>query len=351
MHFQISKRSVFGRKLSKGPLRRVPFFVIALLTPVYLKFYSLAKISVYEDFFISSQLTFVTSLHELPREFKQCRRDHSKRAALHSWSNEFSRTVILADNDQICNELSYMNLRNTDCIVHDCIYANHTVPSVRCLLIQAERLVGDGGTVMFSNSDLIYWNTTVALQIAKHTFEDFLLVGKRLDTDFRKVCDSNLQLQHENGDMLLTSKPFTEKLVDNAVLHNEYGIDYFIFTKGSLPFHTMPDFLIGAWKWDNWLLDTVVRKTNLPLIDVTEVLQAVHLQTTKGTHYDRIGTEWNKDEYMRFYGLKDSMHLLNDPYPVGYGSIKYTPFLINESAMIAPKQCYSDLPMRKMIEC
>jgi len=329
----------------------VPLILLGLLTPVYVKLYSLSNIAIYEDFFISDQLTFVTSLHELPREFNRCSREHSKRAALHSWSHEFSRTIILADNDGICDALKEMDLVNMHCIVHDCIYSNHTVPSVRCLLIQTERLVGDGGAVMFSNSDLIYKNTTLALQMARKKFNDFILVGKRLDTDFRKVCDSNLPFMKKKGDKLLTSPRFSRRLVENAILHNEYGIDYFIFTKGSLPLHMMPDFLIGAWKWDNWLLDTVVRKSNVPLIDTTEVVQAVHLQTTKGTHHDRIGTEWNKDEYMRFYRLKDSMHLLNDPYPVGYGSIKYTPFLMNGSAMIANKQCYSDLPSRKMIEC
>lgn len=309
---------------------------------------------------VKSPITFVTSLADLHLEFNECSPKHARIAALYSWADEFESVVILADDENtVCQSLRLLGLANVRCVgTLECIHPPQTRPSVKCLLEAGERFVKPGALVMFSNSDLIYRDVGLAIHIAETYFKDYILVGKRLDADFAGTCLSGHGRSvlsgwgsNTNGAILVHDK-FQRALLLNATLHDEYGIDYLVYTKGSLPLHRMPDFLIGIWKWDSWMLDNIVRTSDVPLIDSTGTIKAIHLQTTLAEHRNRSGAEYNKDLYIKYYDLKPPVHLLNDPFPVGYGTIDYAPFVIAETnGTILRRWCYSNLPGRSNEDC
>lgn len=90
---------------------------------------------------------------------------------------------------------------------------------------------------------------------------------------------------------------------ENAVYHGDYGIDYFVYFKGLLPLKVMPNFLLGVWKWDNWLLDTLIRGGIVPVIDGTSLLDAIHLRLNNVSHEARDGYDVNQALYVQYFNI------------------------------------------------
>ena len=65
----------------------------------------------------------------------------------------------------------------------------------------------------------------------------------------------------------------------------DVAIDYFLFPRVVAADLEMPDFAIGRPRWDNWTLYRV-RALGLPLIDLTNVVTAVH-QNHDYSHHRR----------------------------------------------------------------
>ena len=55
--------------------------------------------------------------------------------------------------------------------------------------------------------------------------------------------------------------------------HSCTGIDYFIFKKGMFP--KLPEFVVGRWGWDNWLI-WKARRHMVPVIDGSKNIIAIH---------------------------------------------------------------------------
>lgn len=279
-------------------------------------------------------ITFVSALADFPssHELESCSKAFSKHLALRMWAEEFQNVLILGDNDKVCDSLQELKLSNVKCIVHECAHVEEAKPILPCLLRMAEsQTITD--TIAFGNSDLIYRGMRKAVRIAKTYFDGFLIVGKRLDIEFSDLCKSISSVRSPKY-----APSYLEIFKNNGTYHNEYGIDYFLFTKGALPLQDMPNFVIGAWKWDTWLLDTIIRKDVVPVIDGTDAIDAIHLQTTRAIHEERQGSDHNRILFERFYQINTSIpmwvrpspygHLLNDPYPSGYGTIAFAPYKI-----------------------
>jgi hypothetical protein len=63
------------------------------------------------------------------------------------------------------------------------------------------------------------------------------------------------------------------KLANRGIFHQGGGADYFLFRKGL--WSDIPPFAIGRTMWDNWLIYSALKR-NMPVIDATEVITAVH---------------------------------------------------------------------------
>lgn len=69
------------------------------------------------------------------------------------------------------------------------------------------------------------------------------------------------------------SPGWQEGLMRAGQPHRMTGADYFIFPK--ILHLDIPDFYVGRWAWDNWMILDAVRR-GVPVVDATDSLYALH---------------------------------------------------------------------------
>ena len=125
--------------------------------------------------------------------------------------------------------------------------------------------VSDTEFLCYINADIIvFTDFMLAPSFAAERFDDFLLVGDRLDYDQKGLLD-------------VTAPGWVETLKDAAardgVLHKPSGMDYFVFRPGFWP--RIPPFALGRMAWDTWLLnDALRRKANV--VDCSPCINILH---------------------------------------------------------------------------
>lgn len=117
----------------------------------------------------------------------------------------------------------------------------------------------------YVNADIILMNDLLAA--ADRTiqkFGDFLIVGQRWDLPLFEEIDFN---DPAWGQWLRSA------IEQNAFLHGEAGLDYFIHPRGL--WGSMPPFALGRTAWDNWLVKSPQERGS-QIIDGTGFITAVH---------------------------------------------------------------------------
>lgn len=118
--------------------------------------------------------------------------------------------------------------------------------------------------ICYVNADIILTNNfTRAIQ--SNNFERYLIIGRRIDLDIHD------EIIFDYAEWETELKKDVEQ---RGHLHGYRGIDYFIFPKGLLI--DLPPFAVGRAGWDNWLIYHVKRELNVPVIDATNLILAVH---------------------------------------------------------------------------
>ena len=78
--------------------------------------------------------------------------------------------------------------------------------------------------------------------------------------------------------------------------HNYFGIDYFLFRTGSESFPTLPPFLVGRIRWDNFIVANCIRSRNFETIDSSNAVLALHQNHAKSyASHNRPGREVNEE--------------------------------------------------------
>ena len=140
-------------------------------------------------------------------------------------------------------------------------------------------------------------------------FNKFLMVGHRWDLDVDKFIDFKTEVKR---------KIFWSSIEGNSKKHECTGIDYFIFRKGMYP--KLPEFVVGRWGWDNWLI-WKARRCMVPVIDCSKNIIAIH--QNHGYKYHNIssiedskkGSEAKHNIQLiknRQLNILDSTHLLSE---------------------------------------
>lgn len=91
----------------------------------------------------------------------------------------------------------------------------------------------------------------------------FLMVGRRWDFDLTEL------LTFEPG----WQQALRDRVLAEAELHGEQGMDYFLFPKGALG--RLPPFSIGRPSWDKWVLFRA-RQLGLILVDASPSVLCIH---------------------------------------------------------------------------
>jgi hypothetical protein len=59
----------------------------------------------------------------------------------------------------------------------------------------------------------------------------------------------------------------------------------------------MPPFLLGNWRWDNWVLHDLIKSNEASVVDVTNEFSVVHIGVTTAALGDRPGAIHNSGAY------------------------------------------------------
>ena len=209
--------------------------------------------------------------------------DKPQVAAFTSWLKNSKEVIAFVDEQSQCSNL-LAHFHDLRCIQHYCMHDEIKIPFVSCLLISAEA-IAKTKFLMYTNADIIFSSLQPSVEILNNALPNFVdgkIIGMGQRTD--------LDLDEE--------APFPPDLMQMAkqrgVLHPDYGIDYFLYTKGSLPIATMPQFLIGNSKWDNWLLSELLIRNASCVVDLTKTFLAVHVGLTEKSLTERKGYIYNE---------------------------------------------------------
>lgn len=147
--------------------------------------------------------------------------------------------------------------------IGDCARNPCGLPRVDAMFEQAQD-ISTNDLLAFVNTDIILFPAvSVAIDHAATKFEQFMMVGQRLDVDIDWLIDYNSEWEHELQDHVQL----------HGKLHPPCGKDYFVFRR-PLPL-TIPPFNIARCAYDNYLI-TASLEAKIPVIDATQAITAIH---------------------------------------------------------------------------
>ena len=223
--------------------------------------------------------------------------------------------VLLVDDDAGCADAQRTSSKVT-CVKHSCSDPNYRKPTMACLYSMGEALARNE-ILMYTNPDFVYTGVSDTVRSTKEAIGDFVIVGRRVSIEPEPLC-----LQHEisHYDDLIQAGHELGKIDPN---HAGWAMDYFIYTRNSLPVGGMPPFLVGVWRWDNWLLAEVVRLQKVHVIDASASIAATHLGTTSTTLKHRVGAGYNN--FLWKAALPGGKPI---PKPAGLGDMQYSSMFV-----------------------
>ena len=234
-----------------------------------------------------------------PRPFKDLFSIIQKNA-ISSWINlDGDKEIILFSEENYFFDNSVINTNNFK-------RNNLDTPIISSLFFEAQ-IKGKGPLFCFINSDIILPENFIdVVRNCHNKFDDFLLIGRRNDIEIKSEIDFTNKKQ---------LKYFWKVAKSESVRHGMWGIDYFVFTKKT--WRNIPDFAIGRFMYDNWLV-WEARRRRIPVIDASNelfILHQNHGYKTKG--FDGESTVRNGIEALENkklfgqawnFGIHDSTH-------------------------------------------
>tara|TARA_X000001036_G_scaffold354827_1_gene336524 strand:+ start:672 stop:1532 length:861 start_codon:yes stop_codon:yes gene_type:complete len=225
--------------------------------------------------------------------------------AISSWINlKGEKEILLFSNESVMKDESIVYNKKFKC-------NNLGTPLISSLFSEAIKS-GSWPVFCFINADIILpENFLDIVKKCKNQFQDFLLIGRRNDINLKSKINFS---DKENLKLIWRDAK------KSASLHGIWGIDYFVFTKNT--WGDIPDFAIGRFMYDNWLI-WEARRRHIPVIDASNelfILHQNHGYNSKGFHGEDsvrngeealvnkklFGKAWN-------FGIHDSTHeILNE---------------------------------------
>ena len=211
----------------------------------------------------------ITVLSTLPRDLSYdnatCSASGRIQRAVRSWLAFAAEVVLVSDEVQACERHLRPLSPRVLCVAHMCTSAIE-LPTVKCLIATG---AAAAATATSPTDLLLYVNNDVELhgpvsEVAYALTQlapSFVAFGQRFDHD-----DDNSQ------GVCARHGPLRERVE----LHAAWGVDYFLFRGGDFPHTAMPEFVIGNWRWDNWLARYFIEKKDTLTVDVTAAVLAWH---------------------------------------------------------------------------
>lgn len=201
--------------------------------------------------------------------------------AIRSWLLNTKNVVVLVESEGLCSGIK-RKFPELTCVVHRCNHHDHKIPVVSCLM-----MTGDYNTntdfILFTNGDISFSPLRSVITKVSQEIPNFILAGQRIDIHTSKAMGGNLT----------TVRSILSLALKEGELHGESAIDYFIYPKRLSVAQQMPPFLLGNWKWDNWLLHDHIISDRATVVDATHDIHAVHVGATAKSLNQRPGAVYN----------------------------------------------------------
>jgi len=144
-------------------------------------------------------------------------------------------------------------------------------------------------TLCYVNCDIILTDDFVrAVSAAQAAHSEFLMIGRRWDTDIRVPLDfaDPAWAAHARRQALQARRQ-----------RDDWWIDYFAFSRGIYG-PEVPPFAIGRTMWDDWLVWNIIHAKK-PVIDASRVVVAIHQNHDYGHHPQGTQGVWKGEEAQR----------------------------------------------------
>lgn len=144
----------------------------------------------------------------------------------------------------------------------------------------------------YSNCDIIFMQDfCLAVQAVLAARKEFLMVGRRWDTEIMQSCEFG--------------EPDWQSSIRELALRNNRQrtpdwIDYFIFSRGL--FADLPPLVVGRVFWDNWTVWKALEMKK-PVVDVSQMVIAIHQNHDYGHHPQGKSGVWYGSEAGANYKL------------------------------------------------
>ena len=186
-----------------------------------------------------------------------------QRNAIVSWTKlgPSVQVVLVGDDQGIAEIAKEFGLQHVATLKKN----NHGTPMLNDAFAKAEQ-VNDSPLIAYVNSDIILLSdfVLVATRLAASSMKNFLMIGRRTDTDIQAMVDFN------EPDW---SSRLAKIAKESGTLAAVVCKDYFVFPRGQYP--SIPDFAVGRGNWDNWMVAST-KKAKHPILEATKVITAIH---------------------------------------------------------------------------
>ena len=186
-----------------------------------------------------------------------------QRNALKSWTlvHPDAEVILFGDEKGAADTCQELNLRH-----EPYVRRNENGTKYLNYIFDRARELSRHNILCYANCDIILGSDfRAALELTSRTYSEFLMMGRRWDTDITEPRD----FEQPDWDAQLRSLALR-----SGKQNGPTWIDYFCFSR-DLYFRKMPPFLIGRTGWDPWLI-WFARKSRVRLVDASRMVVAVH---------------------------------------------------------------------------
>ena len=200
------------------------------------------------------------TIFSCPKPFRDENIARIQRNAIGSWLQLRPQVevILLGDEegvDVVATELGARHIREVE-------QNDYGTPLIRSIFQKAQ-LASTAPTMAYVNADILIMPDFLTLTRIVQRFDEFLVVGSRIDLDLRE------EITFHNGWL----KELLGQVEREGRLHKPSGSDYFVFPRGI--FMEIPSFALGRAGWDNWMLYEG-RRERIPVIDASGAVLVVH---------------------------------------------------------------------------
>jgi len=205
-----------------------------------------------------------------------------QRNAIRSWTllRPTCEIILLGDDEGIAEIAAEFGARH----IPDVACNEYGTPLLNDIFEKAQR-VAMHDLLCYVNADIILMSDFLwAVEQVARRGRRFLMVGQRWDLDVQE------QLDFGAGDW---EARLRVRVASNGRLHEETGVDSFVFPRGF--WGDIPPFAIGRTAWDNWLIYRA-RLVGAPVINATRAVTVVHQNHDYAYHPQRANGVWKGPE-------------------------------------------------------